>query len=89
MTGTAGSRAAGAATTRSPPRWSRLQRFPQLYGGLLCTIDLSNDPVRTYRALADFDPPKIDFLMPHGTWEEPPPGRIPGDRQHSVCGLAH
>ena len=57
----------------------RLQRFPHLYGGLLCTIDLSNDPVRTYRALADFDPPKIDFLMPHGTWEDPPPGRNPGD----------
>jgi uncharacterized protein len=55
----------------------RLRRFPHLYGGLLCTIDLSNDPVRTYRALADFDPPKIDFLLPHGTWGDPPPGRIP------------
>ena len=43
----------------------------------MCTIDLSNDPVRTYRALANFDPPKIDFLLPHGTWGNPPPGRIP------------
>jgi uncharacterized protein len=55
----------------------RLHRFPHLYGGLLCTVDLSNDPVRTYRALADFGPPKIDFLLPHGTWVRPPPGRIP------------
>src|SRR5580693_736034 len=55
----------------------RLRRFPHLYGGLLCTVDLGNDPVRTYRALADFGPPKIDFLLPHGTWTQPPPGRIP------------
>jgi uncharacterized protein len=53
----------------------RLSRFPHLYGGLLCTVDLRNDPVRTYRALADFSPPKIDFLLPHGTWLNPPPGR--------------
>jgi uncharacterized protein len=55
----------------------RLQRFPQLFGGLLCTVDLRNDPVRTYRALTDFDPPRIDFLLPHGTWDDPPPGRNP------------
>jgi uncharacterized protein len=55
----------------------RLRRFPHLYGGLLCTVDLRNDPVRTYRALADFGPPKIDFLLPHGTWLDPPPGRVP------------
>jgi uncharacterized protein len=61
-------RAVGAAL-------ERLRRFPHLYGGLLCTVDLDNDPVRTYRALADFGPPKIDFLLPHGTWLNPPPGR--------------
>ena len=55
----------------------RLRRFPHLYGGLLCTVDLGNDPVRTYRALADFGPPKVDFLLPHGTWRNPPPGRVP------------
>jgi uncharacterized protein len=56
---------------------ARLQRFPHLYGGLLCTVDLGNDPVRTYEALAGFDPPRIDFLLPHGTWDRPPPGRLP------------
>lgn len=53
----------------------RLRRYPHLYGGLLCAVDLHNDPVRTYRTLADFGPPKIDFLLPHGTWLDPPPGR--------------
>jgi uncharacterized protein len=33
--------------------------------------------VRTYAALADFEPPRIDFLLPHGTWAQPPPGRVP------------
>jgi uncharacterized protein len=55
----------------------RLRRFPHLYSGLLCTVDLRNDPVRTYQALAGFAPPKIDFMLPHGTWAEPPPGRVP------------
>jgi uncharacterized protein len=53
------------------------QRFPHLYSGLLCTIDLRNDPVRTYQALTGFSPPRIDFLLPHGTWAAPPPGRLP------------
>jgi uncharacterized protein len=55
----------------------RLRRFPHLYGGLLCTVDLRNDPVGTYEALTAFDPPQIDFLLPHGTWDQPPPGRVP------------
>jgi uncharacterized protein len=53
-------------------------RFRPLFSGLLCTIDLRNDPIATYEALAAFEPPMIDFLLPHGTWSAPPPGRIPG-----------
>jgi uncharacterized protein len=52
-------------------------RYRHLFSGLLCTIDLHNDPVATYEALAQFDPPRMDFLLPHGTWDSPPPGRIP------------
>jgi uncharacterized protein len=55
----------------------RLRKFPDLYAGLLCTIDLRNNPVQTYEALVDFGPPRIDFLLPHGTWDQPPPGRAP------------
>jgi uncharacterized protein len=52
------------------------QRYRHLFSGLLCTIDLRNDPIATYEALASHDPPKVDFLLPHGTWAAPPPERI-------------
>ena len=48
-------------------------RYRELYAGLLCTIDVRNDPVATYDALAALDPPAVDFLLPHATWETPPP----------------
>lgn len=51
--------------------------YRSLFRGLLCTIDLRNDPIATFEAVADFEPPAIDFLLPHGTWATPPPGRIP------------
>ncbi|MBD9724119.1 FxsB family radical SAM/SPASM domain protein [Streptomyces sp. ID-01-6.2a] len=49
--------------------------YKHLFRGLLCVVDLRNDPLVTYRELLRFDPPVIDFLLPHGTWESPPPGR--------------
>jgi uncharacterized protein len=55
----------------------RTDRFRELYAGLLCTIDVANDPVAVYDALASLDPPRIDFLLPHATWDEPPV-RAPG-----------
>jgi uncharacterized protein len=56
----------------------RSDRYRELYAGLLCTIDVHNDPVATYDALAALDPPAIDFLLPHATWDTPPPGAGPG-----------
>lgn len=50
-------------------------RYATLFTGLLCTIDLGNDPVATYEALLDFSPPSVDFLLPHGNWSAPPPRR--------------
>ncbi|MCG5213157.1 FxsB family radical SAM/SPASM domain protein [Streptosporangium sp. KLBMP 9127] len=47
--------------------------YPHLFGGILCTIDVRNDPVRTYEALLGFQPPAVDFLLPHGNWVHPPP----------------
>jgi uncharacterized protein len=52
----------------------RTDRYRDLYAGLLCTIDVTNDPVATYEALAALDPPAVDFLLPHGTHDAPPPG---------------
>ncbi|MFD7709898.1 FxsB family cyclophane-forming radical SAM/SPASM peptide maturase [Streptomyces sp. NPDC059786] len=45
-----------------------------LFAGLLCTVDLANDPLETYEALLSAAPPRLDLLLPHGTWETPPPG---------------
>ena len=53
----------------------RTPRFRHLYSGLLCTIDVANDPVVVYDSLVALDPPRIDFLLPHATWDDPPPTR--------------
>ncbi|MGW0806619.1 FxsB family cyclophane-forming radical SAM/SPASM peptide maturase [Nonomuraea sp. NPDC002799] len=59
--------------------WLAGERFRHLFSGLLCTVDLMNDPIETYEALSAFDPPTMDFLLPHATWDTPPPGlRRPG-----------
>ena len=55
----------------------RTERYRDLYAGLLCTIDVANDPVAVYEALLELGPPRIDFLLPHATWDEPP-ARPPG-----------
>ena len=50
----------------------RTPRFHELYAGLLCTIDVANDPIMVYESLMDLRPPRIDFLLPHATWDNPP-----------------
>ncbi|SCE64826.1 uncharacterized protein GA0070558_101279 [Micromonospora haikouensis] len=50
-------------------------RYRPLFAGLLATVDLATDPVRAYESLLEFAPPTVDFLLPHGTWSTPPPGR--------------
>lgn len=47
-------------------------RYRHIFLGLLCTIDLANDPLTVYDALVAHDPPRIDFLAPHATWDSPP-----------------
>jgi uncharacterized protein len=50
----------------------RQPRYRHLYSGLLCTVDTQSDPVRVFDALVAQEPPRIDFLLPHATWENPP-----------------
>lgn len=53
-----------------------LLRRPQnraLYAGILCTVDLANDPLMVYEALLAQEPPSFDLLLPHATWDQPPP----------------
>ena len=68
----------GRGSHRSVARALELLTGPsyrQLFNGLLCTIDLRNDPIRTYQALLSHAPPAVDFLLPHGNWSNAPPGR--------------
>ncbi|MFF2008671.1 radical SAM/SPASM protein FxsB, inactivated metallohydrolase extension form [Streptomyces sp. NPDC058195] len=51
----------------------RQERYRHLYLGLLCTIDVENDPHAVLDALTALEPPLIDFLLPHATWDDPPP----------------
>ena len=72
----------GRGSYESAARACELLRSPgyrRIYGGLLCTVSLENDPVATYDALAALGPPLIDFRLPHGTWTDPPPGRHPDE----------
>ena len=48
--------------------------FRDIYSGILCAIDVRNDPVATYEALLKFEPPALDLLLPHANWTCPPPG---------------
>jgi uncharacterized protein len=56
----------------------RQERYRNRYAGLLCTVDVRSDPVAVYQALSAFDPPAVDFLLPHATWDAPPPGAVAG-----------
>ncbi|MFG1868182.1 FxsB family cyclophane-forming radical SAM/SPASM peptide maturase [Micromonospora arborensis] len=48
------------------------------YAGILCTIDVRNDPDRVYEALLAESPPRVDLLLPHATWDDPPLRPGPG-----------
>lgn len=49
-------------------------RYRHLFQGILSVIDIDNDPVETYRYLKGLYPPAIDFLLPHGNWQDFPKG---------------
>ncbi|MET9761354.1 FxsB family cyclophane-forming radical SAM/SPASM peptide maturase [Streptomyces sp. NPDC006372] len=73
--------AGGDGSHRHVDRALRLlsgERFRETFAGLLCTIDLRSPPLATYEALLAYAPPAVDFLLPHGTWTQPPPGRGEG-----------
>jgi uncharacterized protein len=46
--------------------------FREGYGGLLCTVVPDTDPVECYTRLRAFEPPAMDFLLPHANWGAQP-----------------
>jgi uncharacterized protein len=56
-------------------------RFRELRGGLLCTIDVANDAVTVCESLIGLDPPQTDFLPPHATWDRPPTRPVATDAE--------
>lgn len=56
-----------------------LSTRPGALAGLLCTVDLANDPLQVFAGLLRYSPPVIDFLLPHGNWDSPPPDRPTDD----------
>jgi uncharacterized protein len=51
--------------------------YAPLLRGLLAIVDLENDPIETYEDLRSFRPMQLNFLLPHGNWTTPPPGKDP------------
>lgn len=47
----------------------RLLQGSPLFGGILSVINVDANPVDTWRYLASFNPPVVDFLLPHAHWE--------------------
>jgi uncharacterized protein len=47
--------------------------FRSSYSGLLSTVNITADPIATYERLLAFEPPILDLLLPHATWDSPPP----------------
>ncbi|MGP3922493.1 FxsB family cyclophane-forming radical SAM/SPASM peptide maturase [Streptomyces sp. 8N616] len=64
---------AGRSSAASAVRGIELLRSrPHLFAGLLAVVDLANNPVEVHDYLASFEPPVIDFGLPHGTHDDPP-----------------
>ncbi|MCY0948336.1 FxsB family cyclophane-forming radical SAM/SPASM peptide maturase [Streptomyces sp. H27-S2] len=55
-----------------------LSRHPDSYAGVLCVVDLAQDPVETYESLLGYAPPALGLLLPLAHHSSPPPGRSPG-----------
>ena len=51
---------------------------PEAFGGILCVINELSNPAETLAHLASFNPPVIDFLLPHGNWDRMPPHKDGG-----------
>lgn len=82
--------ASGASSHMQALRAVSLLRddYPDIYAGVLCTIDIRNDPVAVYKAVRDARPPRADFLLPHATHSDPPVRANPEQAEYADWMLA-
>jgi uncharacterized protein len=64
-------RGTSAAVGRALDLLCRPENRPA-YAGILCTVSPDTDPVATFDHLVSYEPPLIDFLLPHANWAEAP-----------------
>jgi uncharacterized protein len=73
----------GKGTGHETIRGLELLRDSPCFSGILCVIDPTSDPLEVWHFLAAYEPPLIDFLLPHGTWDRKPLGHgSPGSTLH-------
>lgn len=71
----------GASSYDDVVRAVRRMTAPRMrphFAGLLATVDPANDPREVFHDLVELRPGRIDLLLPHATWESPPPAGAPG-----------
>ncbi|MEU4243729.1 FxsB family cyclophane-forming radical SAM/SPASM peptide maturase [Actinoplanes sp. NPDC026619] len=56
---------------------ARLRAADGVWTGLLCAVDLANDPIQVYEDLLTLEPPSLDLLLPLANWVHRPPGHDP------------
>lgn len=61
----------------------RSDEYKDCYSHILCVLNVDADPVASYKALRDLQPPALDFLLPYGTHDQPP-ARV-GDGQNAYA----
>jgi uncharacterized protein len=62
----------------------RRDEYRHLYAGILCTVDVANDPLAVYEAVLAQAPPRFDLLLPHATWDNPPAGASVGHAPYAA-----
>lgn len=48
--------------------------YDHIFAGILAVIDIENDPSETVDLFASMGARRIDFILPHGNYRNPPPG---------------
>lgn len=61
----------------------RLRRERDIWTGILCAIDLANDPIQVYEDLVALGPPQIDLLLPLANWVHLPPDHDPDETPYA------